>query len=106
MTQDCKKLSNALSDSVIPKCAKVLGYSKARCRFTFIEDEPFSPLEYLEMAEKAHALGMKIDTKAFKQLTKLQFIAEEEEWTPPATSSSEWTPEEKEQLREEVEVSS
>lgn len=102
VTQDCKKVANAMSDSVVPKCAKVLGWDKARCRFTFIEDEPFSPLEYLEMAEKAHALGMKIDTSKFKSLTKLQFIAEDEVWTPPRETSPEWTPEEKQQLKPNV----
>lgn len=103
VTQDCKKLANALTDSVVTKCAKQLGWNEAKCRFTFVEDEPFSPMEYLDMAEKAHALGMQIDVNEFKNLTKLPFIAEVEEWTPPRETSPEWTPEEKNDLKKSIE---
>lgn len=69
-----------------------------------MEDDEYGPAEYFEFAEKAKALGMKIDLAEFKRLTKMTFIQDEEEWSPPQEETSkEWTVEEKDALRREVE---
>lgn len=41
-------------------------------------------MEYLELAQKARDLGLKVDIQKLKELTGLTFIAEEEKdlWTP------------------------
>lgn len=47
---------------------------------------------------------MKIDLAEFKRLTKMTFIQDEEEWSPPQEETSkEWTVEEKDALRKELE---
>ena len=74
-----------MSESVIPKCIKQLFGSNAKtlCRFTFVEDDEYSASDYLEMAIKLKDIGVKLDTKKLKEMTKLQFIADEaEEWVP------------------------
>lgn len=75
VSQDCKQLTNALTDGVVKKVVERLGYKKPMCRFSFIEDDPFTTQEYIDMAEKCHMLGMKIDVAEFQKLTKLPFIA-------------------------------
>ena len=103
VNQDCKKISNALTNNVVRKCAAKLG-QELLCRFTFVEDEPYSPMDYLEMAQKARDLGMEIDQDEFKKLTNLSFIANKDTWTPkPVEEEKEWTPSEKEQLKKELE---
>lgn len=74
------------------------------CRFTFVEDDEYTTNDYLDMASKLKDLGVKIDTKKLKAMTKLQFIDDTDvEWTPDQTdTSSEWTPEDKEQLKREI----
>lgn len=108
VNQDCKRISNALTAGVVPKCVRRLFGPRAEtlCRFTFVEDDEYSAQDYLEMAEKAAALGMKIDQAEFKRLTKLSFIQDQEEWTPPRSEgeeSKEWTPAEKDVLRRQLE---
>ena len=70
---------------VVDKCvAKMFGGSEVKVRFEFVEADEVKPSEYLEIAEKAKALGLKIDVQKLKELTGLQFIADEEKdlWTP------------------------
>lgn len=74
VNRDCKKLSNALTESVVTKCAKKLGYSDTLCRFSFIEDDEYSASDYLEMALKLSTMNVKIDANKLKELTKLDFI--------------------------------
>lgn len=71
----------------------------------FVEDDEYSASEYLDMAQKAVALGMKIDTAKFKELTKLEFVADQdnETWRPEKEPSKEWSPEDKEELKAEME---
>lgn len=106
VNQDCKRISNAFSSSIVPKCVKKLFGDNAvtLCRFTFVEDDEYTANDYLDMASKLKDLGVKIDTKKLKAMTKLQFIDDTDvEWTPDQTdTSSEWTPEEKEQLKREI----
>ena len=105
VSQDCKRIANAITSSVIKKCARRLGYDEILCKFTFVEDEPYSTMEYIEMAEKCRDIGMEIDVSEFKKLTKLPFIAEKEVWKPSVDDvSKEWSPEEKDQLRKEMEA--
>ena len=83
VNQDCKKISNAISDIVIKRCAEKLGYSRVDCRFEFVENDEFAAKDYVELAEKLHSMGVKIDSKKLKQLTKLDFIDDSETtWTP------------------------
>ena len=107
VNQDCKRISNAFTDIVVTKCVKQLfGRNvKKLCRFTFVEDNEYNANDYLEMANKLHALGVKIDTKKLKEMTKLQFIDDTDvEWKPDEESTSkEWTPEEKAELKASIE---
>lgn len=71
--------------SVVDKCvAKMFGNSEVKVRFEFVEQDEVKPAEYLELAQKAKALGLKVDVQKLKELTGLQFIADEEKdlWTP------------------------
>ena len=104
VSQDCKALSNALTDNVVRKVAEKLGYKTPLCRFTFVEEEPFTVMEYIEMAEKCHNLGMSIDVEEFQKLTKLPFIAKQEQWIPKQEDKSgEWSVEDREALKKEIE---
>lgn len=106
VNRDCKKLSNAITESVVGKCVrKRFGEStNVLCRFTFIEDDEYSANDYLDMAVKLNGLGVKIDSEKLKEITKLSFIADkQEEWIPNKQPSKEWTVEEKEQLKKELE---
>ena len=72
-----------MSDIVVKKCAQHLGYSKVECRFEFVEADEFEAKDYVELAEKLHSMGVKIDGKKLKELTKLDFIDDSETtWTP------------------------
>lgn len=92
-----------MTNSVIKKCvAKLFGEgTKPLVRFTFIEDAEYGPEDYLNFAEKAHSLGMKIDLEEFKRLSNLSFIAVDEQWQPSQEDESgDWTPEEKAKLKD------
>lgn len=84
---DCKRISNAISQVVVPKVTKILFGQEALCRFTYVEDDEYSAQDYLDMATKLHALGVKLDPMKLKEITKLDFISDDqvEEWTPPET---------------------
>ena len=83
VNQDCKKISNAMSETVVRRCAERLGYSKVECRFEFVETDEFEAKDYVELAEKLHNMGVRIDGKRLKELTKLDFIDDSETtWTP------------------------
>lgn len=84
VNQDCQKISNAVTDCVVRKCVQnVFGAgAKTLCRFTFVEDDEYGPRDYFEFAEKAKALGFKIDAGEFKRLAKINFIQEDETWNP------------------------
>lgn len=105
VNQDCKRISNAVTQCVVSKCVKQLYGDNANTlvRFTFVEDDEYTANDYLDMATKLNALGVKLDTSKLKEMTKLQFIDDsEQEWTPEKPDK-EWTPEEKAQLRKEME---
>lgn len=81
---DCKRIQNAMQ-TVVDKCvAKMFGSAEVKVRFEFVEADEVKPSEYLELAQKAKALGLKVDVQKLKSLTGLQFIADEEKdlWTP------------------------
>jgi hypothetical protein len=82
VSQDCKRISNAMTDGVVTKICRKLNLGPARCRFTFVEDSEYGPAEYLDFAKKAMDMGMKIDLAEFKRLSKLNFIQEDETWSP------------------------
>ena len=72
-----------MSEIVVKKCAQHLGYSNVACRFEFVEDDEFAAKDYVDLAEKLHSMGVKIDSKKLKALTKLDFIDDSETtWTP------------------------
>ena len=73
---------------VVDKCVKKV-YGKdteTKVRFEFVETQETKPIEYLERAQKARDLGLKVDGQKLRELTGLTFIAEEEKdlWTPSA----------------------
>lgn len=87
---DCKRLQNAMQ-VVVDKCVKNVYGSNAesKVRFEFVEADEVKPLEYLELAQKARDLGLKVDVQKLRDLTGLTFIAEEEKdlWTPSLTEA-------------------
>ena len=87
---DCKRLQNAMQ-VVVDKCVKNVYGSNAesKVRFEFIEADEVKPFEYLELAQKARDLGLKVDVQKLRDLTGLTFIAEEEKdlWTPSLTEA-------------------
>lgn len=105
VNQDCKRISNAISNSVVGKICEKLGLGDVKCRFTFVEDDEYTADNYLDMAIKLNGLGMKIDPAELKKLTKLTFIDDtEKEWSPSKEDTNkEWSPEDKEQLKKELE---
>lgn len=105
VNQDCKRISNAISNSVVTKICEKLGLGDVKCRFTFIEDDEYTADNYLDMAIKLNGLGMRIDPAELKKVTKLTFIDDsEKEWSPSKEDlNKEWSPEDKEQLKKELE---
>lgn len=106
VNKDCKKISNAMTDIVVKKCLREkFGNAKLMCRFSYVEDDEYSANDYLDMAVKLNTLGVKVDASKLKEITKLDFIDDSRvEWTPtPEDTSKEWSPEDKEQLRKEIE---
>lgn len=90
VNQDCKKISNAMSEIVVRRCAEQLGYDKVACRFEFVETDEFEAKDYVELAEKLHNMGVKIDAGKLKQLTKLDFIDDSDiTWTPGGEEAKE-----------------
>lgn len=106
VNQDCRRLANAMTDSVVSKVAHRLFPGKGLlCRFEFVEDDEYSAQDYLDMALKLNQIGVKLDAAKLKEATKLAFIRDEEEWTPATEAPNpEWTPEEREELRKEMEA--
>lgn len=76
VNQDCKLISNAMTSIVVNKCVQHLfGYGTENLvRFTFVEDDEYSANDYIDMAVKLNALGVKLDASKLKELTKLAFI--------------------------------
>lgn len=96
-------MSNAITDSVVSKVVKHLfgDSAKSLVRFSFVEDAEYGPEEYLNFAEKAHSLGMKIDLEEFKRLSNLSFISVDEQWQPAEEDvNKDWSPEDKAKLKE------
>lgn len=83
VNQDCKRIGNAMSNSVVVKVCEKLGLGDVKCKFVFMEDDEYTADNYLDMAIKLNNLGMKIDPVELKKITKLTFIDDtEKEWTP------------------------
>ena len=56
------------------------------------------------MATKLNSIGVKIDPAKLREITKLDFIKDEEVWVPKQEDKSgEWSPTDKEELRKEIE---
>lgn len=83
VSYDCKRIANTLSEVAVAKVCAFLGQEQL-CRFEYIEEENTSPSEYIKMAAELKSLGCKIDLQKLKELTKLDFISEEEAdlWQP------------------------
>lgn len=64
VNQDCKRIANAMTSSVISKCVKQLFGPSAqqRVRFIYVEDSEYTADNYLDMALKLRDLGVKIDS--------------------------------------------
>lgn len=85
VNQDCRRLSNAITDSVVSKVVQKLFPGKSLlCRFDFVEDDEYSAQDYLDMALKLNQIGVKLDAAKIKEATKLAFIQDVEEWKPAA----------------------
>ena len=106
VNQDCRRLANAMTDSVVSKVVQKLFPGKGLlCRFDFVEDDEYSAQDYLDMALKLNQLGVKLDSAKLKEATKLAFIQDVEEWSPePDKGDGGWTPEEKDELKKELEA--
>lgn len=106
VNQDCRRLANAMTDSVVSKVAHRLFPGKMLlCRFEFVEDDEYSAQDYLDMALKLNQIGVKLDAAKLKEATKLAFIQDIEEWMPkPDKGDGSWTPAEKDELRKEMEA--
>ena len=86
VNQDCKRISNAITNCVVKKIVrKILGEAEVCCRFTFTEDDVYSPDEYIDMAIKLHSMGIKLDPALLKEKTQIDFIStvQPDEWSPP-----------------------
>lgn len=104
VNQDCRRISNAISNSVIVKICKKFNLGDVKCRFTFVEDDEYTADDYLEMALKLNQLGIRINPTELKRITNLSFIDDsEKEWTPNSNPSKEWSVEDKELLKKEME---
>lgn len=75
---------------------KILGDKEVLCRFTFTEDDIYSPDEYIDMAVKLHGMGVKLDPVALKKKCKIDFIADDQPdiWTPPEQTEETFSPKE------------
>lgn len=72
-----------MSEVVVKRCAEKLGYSSVACRFEFVESDEFEAKDYVELAEKLQKIGVKIDSKKLKEVTKLEIIDDSDmTWTP------------------------
>ena len=79
-----------MSEVGVERCAEKRGYSSVACRFEFVETDEFEAKDYVELAEKLHSMGVKIDGKKLKELTKLDFIDDSETtWTPSSDAKAE-----------------
>lgn len=85
VTYDCKRIANTLSEVAVAKVCNFLGQEQL-CRFDYIEEEKTSASEYIAMAAELKSLGCKIDIQKLKELTKLDFISNDEAdlWQPEA----------------------
>jgi hypothetical protein len=82
---DCKRISNAITNSIVRKCVKkFFNTDDLQIRFEFVESDDTSPDEYLALAERCKNLGLTIDVAELKKLTKLSFISDEikDVWQP------------------------
>lgn len=106
VNQDCKRIGNAITNVVLAKICRHLNLGNCLCRFEFVEDDEYSANDYLDMAKKLNDMGIAIDISELKKVTKLSFIDDTEKvWTPTkGDESKEWSPEDKEEMRKEMEV--
>lgn len=89
---DCKRISNAITNSIVRKCVKkFFNTDDLKIRFEFIEQDDTTADEYLALAERCKAIGLTIDVAELKKLTKLSFISDEvkDVWSPEKTESEE-----------------
>ena len=79
-----------MSEIVVRRCAEHLGYSRVECRFEFVESDEFEAKDYVELAEKLQSMGVKIDSKKLKEVTKLEIIDDSDTtWTPSSNAKAE-----------------
>lgn len=104
VNQDCKRIGNAITNVVLSKICRHLNLGDCLCRFEFVEDDEYSANDYLDMAKKLNDMGIAIDISELKKVTKLAFIDDTEKvWTPTkGDESKEWSPEDKEDLKNEI----
>lgn len=79
-----------MSEIVVRRCAEQLGYGKVDCRFEFIEADEFEAKDYVELAWKLNQMGVRIDARKLKEVTKLDFIDDgQTTWTPGGEETKE-----------------
>ena len=85
ISYDCKRIANSMTHCAVKKCVEKLFPGKdLLCRFDFIEEDNVTPEEYLNMATTLKNMGIAIDVKKLKELTKLSFISDDvkDVWMP------------------------
>lgn len=82
---DCKRISNTISEVAVKKVVEFLGEDEVLCRFSYIDDDEISVKEYIEILKGLKDAGVNVDMKEFKKVVGLSFInaeSEPEEWSP------------------------
>lgn len=93
IANDCKRISNTISEVAVKKVVEFLGDDEVLCRFSYIDDDDISVKEYIEILKGLKDAGVNVDMKEFKKVVGLSFIntdkSESEEWSPEIPKSEE-----------------
>lgn len=84
VTYDCKRISNALTHSVVRKIVKHFLNQELKCRFVYTETDDTTTAEYLDMAAKLQTMGVALDIAKLANITGISFIKDEQQdvWKP------------------------
>lgn len=84
VSYDCKRISNALTHSVVRKIVKHFLNQELKCRFVYTETDDTTTAEYLDMAAKLQTMGVALDIAKLANITGISFIKDEQQdiWKP------------------------
>ena len=88
VSNDCKRISNTISEVAVRKVVEFLGYDEVLCRFSYPEHDEITVREYISMMKELKSAGVKIDMQEFKKVVGLSFIQTEDEWSPEQVMDS------------------